>query len=150
MLRRTSKKLSRRGTAIAETAAVISVFFLLLFGIVEYCRFIFVQQLITAAAREGARYAVVNSTDTTLVSDTQSQVTQVMGGVDTKLNNFTVQLYQANSSGVNDGAATDAQFGAYMAVQIDCDYSPILPTFLLFNQTSYHMTAKCLMCSEAN
>jgi hypothetical protein len=40
---------------------------------------------------------------------------------------------------VNDGQASDAQFGQYIVVQFDGDYSPFLPTFLFMNNT-IHMT----------
>ena len=44
------------------------VFFLLVFGMIEYGRMVMVQQVLTNASREGARYAVIQSTnDTTAV-----------------------------------------------------------------------------------
>jgi Flp pilus assembly protein TadG len=51
---------ARRGSAIVETALVLSVFCLMLFGIFEYCRYLFVLHLVENSAREGARYASVN------------------------------------------------------------------------------------------
>jgi hypothetical protein len=80
---------------------------------------------------------------------TTAVVMQAMVGQDAKLNNFTVQVYQADPNGVNDGQASNAQFGQYIAVQIDGDYKPFLPTFLFMNQT-VHMNTKSLMCSEGN
>lgn len=50
----------RRGLTIVESALVMSVFLLLLFGMFEYCRFLLVLHVTNNAAREGARYAVVN------------------------------------------------------------------------------------------
>ncbi|MBN9122466.1 MAG: pilus assembly protein [Planctomycetes bacterium] len=50
----------RRGMTIVESALVLSVFLLLLFGMFEYCRFLLVLHVSNNAAREGARYAVVN------------------------------------------------------------------------------------------
>src|SRR4029077_20340838 len=72
---------TRRGrpaAALVETAAVVIVFLLFLFGIFEYCRLIYVQQMVENAAREGARYAIVNTTDTNLIADTQAQVNAKM------------------------------------------------------------------------
>src|SRR5882757_936386 len=51
---------NRRGAAAVEFAIVAPVFFLLVFGMVEYGRMIMVQQVITNAAREGARVGVLD------------------------------------------------------------------------------------------
>jgi Flp pilus assembly protein TadG len=47
----------RRGTAVVEFAVIAPLFFLLIFGMIEFGRVIMVQQIITNASREGARYA---------------------------------------------------------------------------------------------
>jgi Flp pilus assembly protein TadG len=229
MIRYANARLRRPGAAIVETAVVISVFLLFLFGILEYCRFVFIKQLTANASREGARYAVVNTSSATLDADVQTQVRKLMGGMDGKVRNFVVQAYHGDASGnkihafdasggsqvayfadaannyvmaegdtkvpvQTDGTgtyivdtdgdkvyvtlnqttgtvtglskadfdalvaskkilgvspATNAQFGEYIVVQIDCDYDPILPSFLLMNQT-IHITTKSLMYSEGN
>jgi Flp pilus assembly protein TadG len=60
---------NRRGAAVVEFAIVAPVFFLLVFGMIEYGRMVMVQQILTNASREGARYAVIQSTnDTTAVT----------------------------------------------------------------------------------
>jgi Flp pilus assembly protein TadG len=132
-----------------ETAAVIVIFLLLIFGILEYCRIIFVRQLLENATREGARFAVVNTNDTNLVADTQQVVTNAMGGMDSKVQNFTISVYAADSSGNNLGPPQTALFGNYIGVEIDCDYNPILPSFL-FLGNSLHLVQKTIMYSEAN
>lgn len=139
----------RPAAALVEMAAVVVIFLMFLFGIMEYCRFLFVRQLVVNAAREGARYAVVNITDATIVTDATSRVQQYMGGMDKKVRNFTIQVFEADTSGNYKDAAGNAQFGEYVAVQIDCDYDPILPT-LLFMGNTIHIQSKALMCSEAN
>ena len=50
----------RRGTAVVEFAIVAPVFFLLVFGMLEFGRMVMVQQIITNASREGARVAVLD------------------------------------------------------------------------------------------
>src|SRR6516225_6828952 len=97
LLRR--KNLARAGHTAVETAAVASVFLLFLFGILEYCRMIYVNEVVQNAAREGARYAIVNSYDTGIVSNTQAVVQSYMGGLDRTLQNYTCQVYAADSSG---------------------------------------------------
>jgi len=139
----------RQAAVLVEMAAVIIVFVMLLFGILEYCRFIFMRQLIVNAGREGARYAALHTLNDTVATDTEAKVRARMGGMDDKLSNFTVQLYAADADGNNIGDATDAEFGEYIAVEIECDYDPILP-ILLFMQDRIHLSSKTLMYSEAN
>jgi Flp pilus assembly protein TadG len=56
---------NRRGAAVVEFAIIAPVFFLLVFGMIEYGRMVMVQQILTNASREGARFAVVQSADNT-------------------------------------------------------------------------------------
>ena len=63
----------RTGAAVVEFAIVAPVFFLFVFGIIEFGRMLMVQQTITHAAREGARVAAldgstVNSVETAVNS----------------------------------------------------------------------------------
>jgi Flp pilus assembly protein TadG len=53
---------NRRGAAAVEFAIVAPVFFLLVFGMIEFGRMVMVQQVITNASREGARIAVLDGT----------------------------------------------------------------------------------------
>jgi Flp pilus assembly protein TadG len=139
----------RRGAAAVETAAVAVVFLLFLFGILEYCRLIYVQQVVINAAREGTRYAIVNTTDTNLIADTQARVQSYMGNLDKTLQNYSCQVYAADSSGNNIGSPLNVPFGQYICVQVQLTYSPILPSFLYLNKT-LTISSKCCMGSEAN
>lgn len=139
----------RRGAVLVEMAFVMLVFLLLLFGIMEYCRFTFYRQLVTNASREGARYAVVNSQDNTVVADTKAWVTKFMANMDKKMKNFTCDVYKSDSAGKNIGAADTAGFGEYICVDISLDYDPILPAFMFLNNT-IKIDVKSLMYSEAN
>lgn len=53
----------RTAAHLVEFAVVAPVFFLFLFGIFEYGRYVMTLQVMTNAAREGARYAVVTTND---------------------------------------------------------------------------------------
>jgi Flp pilus assembly protein TadG len=139
----------REGAALVELAVVISVFFLFLFGVLEYCRLVYVRQVVMNAAREGARYAVVNVADATVVSDTQACVKTRMCGLDSQTAYYTCQVYLSDASGNNIGSASNAAFGQYIAVQVDYDYTPIMPNFL-FMANTIRITSRDLMFSEAN
>ena len=51
---------NRRGAAAVEFAVVAPLFFLLVFGMIEFGRMVMVQQIITNGSREGARIAVLD------------------------------------------------------------------------------------------
>lgn len=51
---------NRQGAAAVEFAIIAPLFFLLVFGMIEFGRMIMVQQIITNASREGARMAVLD------------------------------------------------------------------------------------------
>jgi Flp pilus assembly protein TadG len=138
----------RSGTTVVETAVVIGMFLMLLFGIFEYARLLYTRQLVTNAAREGARYAVCHTYDSTVVADTQKLVKTYLGGMDT-MPNYKCLVYQADTAGNNIGAATDTQFGVYIAVEISLTYTPLTPSFLHLNSTMT-ISSKCCMGSEAN
>src|SRR4051812_47359519 len=71
-----SCRLNRRGAAVVEFAVVSPVFFLLVFGMIEYGRMVMVQQLLTNAAREGARVGVLdNSTASDVTTAVNSYLT---------------------------------------------------------------------------
>lgn len=139
----------RTGATVVELAFVVIIFFMVVFGIWEYGRMIFVRQMVVNAAREGARYAVVNTLDTTIETDTEAYVKKKMSGLDLKTTYYKCQVYLADDTGTNIGKAGDAQFGQYVCVQIDYDFSPVLPSFLYLSDT-LRITTKSLMYSEAN
>ena len=59
---------NRRGAAVVEFAVVAPLFFLLVFGMIEFGRMVMVQQVITNASREGARVAVLDGATTSEVN----------------------------------------------------------------------------------
>jgi hypothetical protein len=52
-----------RGQALVEFALVAPIFFLLLFALIEGGRFILVYETLHSATRDGARYAIVNGSN---------------------------------------------------------------------------------------
>jgi Flp pilus assembly protein TadG len=58
--RRTLARARSRGQAIAEFAIAAPIFFLMLFAIIDFGRYVYYVQVLNNAAREGARYAIVN------------------------------------------------------------------------------------------
>ena len=105
----------------------------------------------TNASREGVRFAVVNLGTPSLEPNTYLVVDKFMVGVQNRLKNYTRVLYQADASGNSLGvnSAEPAPYGAYLVVQIDYDYNPILPSMFFLNKT-FHVTTRTCMCNEGN
>ncbi len=79
-----------RGAAMVEFALVATVvFFPLVFGIVEFGRVVFAKTTITAAAREGVRYAIVRGGASGSVATATDVSNYVIGR--TKLSPIVVQ-----------------------------------------------------------
>jgi len=57
----TTRRHQRPGATAVEAALVLTITFLFIFGVFEYCRFLFFLEVAENAAREGARYATVNT-----------------------------------------------------------------------------------------
>lgn len=73
-------KHARRGAAMVEMALVLPLFLMLILGIIEFGRAMMVANLVTNAAREGARMAVLDgSTNTDVTSAVQTFLQSAIG-----------------------------------------------------------------------
>jgi Flp pilus assembly protein TadG len=72
------QRAAERGVTIVESAIILLMFFMLLFGVVEAGRFLNYRQVLTNAAREGARFAVTPLTQT----DTMPTKAEISAKVD--------------------------------------------------------------------
>ena len=59
----------QRGATVAEFAIVASVFFMMIFGIIEFGRLLYTHNALTDAARRGARYAALHPESVTCVKN---------------------------------------------------------------------------------
>jgi Flp pilus assembly protein TadG len=156
MLKTSSRPGGRRPAAAAvEFAFMAPVFFLMLLGIFEYARFLFTAQLMDNAAREGARYAVVN-TATASTTNVQTYVDSYLAGQGAQqfvsydpVTNITV--FKADpSTAQNTGLSwLSASWGDGIGVAVSGTYQPITPG-LFFLTGSVSVQATCVMTCEAN
>lgn len=63
MLRIKNNKNKERGSTLVEFAIGVTVFVMAMFGVLEFGRLLWVHNALTDAARRGARYAVLNSSE---------------------------------------------------------------------------------------
>ena len=87
----------RLGAAAVEFAIVAPLFFLLVFGMIEFGRMVMIQQVLTNASREGARKAVLDGSTSTAV---KSAVVTYMsnGGVTISTSNVTINPTDPSSA----------------------------------------------------
>ena len=127
---------NRRGAAVVEFAIVAPVFFLLVFGMIEYGRLVMVQQILTNASREGARRAVLDGATTA----------EVTTAVTTYLTNARIS---GSSVAVSPNPPNTAAFGAPVTVTVSVPFNQVswLPSpIFLGGQT---MTAASVMRRES-
>ena len=90
------------GAVLIEFALVITVLLILVFGVIDFGRLLFTANNLTAAAREGARFASVQPGPITGATTTSIQAevvarTSVIGGSPVTANNVTV-TYNPNAA----------------------------------------------------
>lgn len=160
----------RRGAAVVEAALVMGIFFVLLFGVFEYCRFLMVLHVTNNAARDATRYATVNvgcdpNDVATMKTNILNYATSRMGGVDKNIVGYQVAVYPCSTSGLpkslNTTTAADpfnasdtnnppwnqAVFTERIAVTIRGSYQPVTP-LLLFLPSSIPINITAMMGSE--
>lgn len=149
------RSLRRRGGAVVETALVLPIVLLFLFGIMEYGRYIFALQIFTNAAREGCRYAVTHTQPVTIggvttgnnTSDVNNTINAFLGGQ--QLTGQATQVYLSDSKGNNLGAWNNAQPGQFICVKITGNYTVMLPSLLSMPNT-IPIAAESVMICEGN
>ncbi len=87
MTQLTSTQKLRRGSAVVELAITLPVFVLILFGTIETTTMIFLQQSLEICAFQGARVAMIPSSDSTKVNTACDTILS-----DRKVNSATVTI----------------------------------------------------------
>jgi len=122
--------MNRCGAAVVEFAVVAPVFFLLIFGMIEYGRLVMVQQVLTNASREGARVGVLDGS-------TSADVT-------TAVNNYLTSA-RINSATVTitPNPPSSAGYGAPVTVAISIPFSQVswLPSPMFLGGTTMRATS---------
>lgn len=165
MIRRVQTQ-QRSGAAIVETAMVLPVVLMMLFGIFEYGRFVFVYTTATNAVRDGCRYAVAHTgSTTTTLSTIQTVVDNKMAGLKSQMAGYAVTCYFADPAklaltppvvaqhpvytGTNDWQK--ASYGDKIAVVMTGTYRPTMAQLLaLGSGATFNLRLVSLMTSEGN
>lgn len=125
---KTPRSENRRGAAMVEMALVLPVFLLVLMGMIEFGRAIMVGQLVTNAAREGARMAILDgSTNSSVSASIKSFLTTAAGVGD---GDITVTI---TVDGVANGSLASAESKDLVEVNVGIPFQKVSylpPTFL--------------------
>jgi Flp pilus assembly protein TadG len=154
-IKRQRTRKNRRGTAAVEAALVLPMTLLFLLGITEYGRYVMTLQLMSNAARSGARYAAAHVSPVILggvtygnaTSDVQNVVNTSLAGI--TLNSQNLQVFASDALGNNTGAWGTATPGESVCVQITGNYIPIVARYL-YLPTSIPISIKSVTRAESS
>src|SRR5215467_50586 len=138
------RKASEQGTTIVEAAIIITMFFMLLFGIFEAGRFVNTKQVLTNAAREGARFAVTPLSGTNTLPTTSE--------IEDRVNEY---LASANITGATTTVNPDVEVPTgpvttvYTLVQVQEPYH-VLTVPYFFNMLQITLSGEALMRNETS
>jgi Flp pilus assembly protein TadG len=118
-IRRSS--LVRRGVAAVEMAFVAPIFVTLTLGMIELGRGIMVGQLMTNAAREAARMAIIDGSTNTSVTNAAQSFMQSAAGI--SANDLSVTITTSTSGGGNSVANANPQ--DLITINLSLPYSKV-------------------------
>jgi len=116
---------SRQGAAAVETALVLPLFFLIVFGIIEFGRAFMVAQLLTNAAREGARAAITAGSTNTDVTTTVKGLVHDYTGVATSKVTVTISVNDSTSTQLSTAERRDMCEVVVTLPMSDCTFIPL-------------------------
>ena len=138
------RDVSERGATIVESAIILLAFFMFVFGIFEAGRFLNTRQVLTNAAREGARLAVAPLSGTNSLPSTAE--------IQTRVDDF---LASANITGATTtvdpavSVVTGSVTTVYTRVQVQKVYD-VVSVPLFFNMLQVTLTGEALMRNETS
>jgi Flp pilus assembly protein TadG len=104
---RSSRRAGQRGAAAVEFALVLPFLMLIVLGTIDWGYFFFVEQIVTNAAREGARVGSLTPNDPAAPDPAAdaTAVAEAEGTAETYLTNAGLSAANATIAAVNDGNA---------------------------------------------
>ncbi len=132
------------GAAMVEFALILPLFLLIFFGIVNYSILLFDQAIITNAAREGARWGSINTTQaSTAICSSASQGTTDPCGI---ANRYAASgLIAFGSATVSSVSSGDGTVGSEVAVTVTYSYQGLGYELTSFN---HQLVATAVMYHE--
>ncbi len=117
--RRSANRRGERGQALAEFALVLPLLLLLIAGIIEFGRAWNIKQAVTDAAREGARYTVVQDANVPTLADVQAKIEERLALASIETSTI---VFSTNTPGCASAAACFRIEGKQMTVDVSTQY----------------------------
>ncbi|MGB8645823.1 MAG: TadE/TadG family type IV pilus assembly protein [Anaerolineae bacterium] len=115
------KRNTERGQSLTELALLLPFLLMLILGTLDLSRAYEVYVDVTNAAREGARYAAGNATDSTIQTDVTTRVNQELTGAG--IGSVTVAALVCTSYSTNSViACSSAASGDYITVSVSTQF----------------------------
>jgi Flp pilus assembly protein TadG len=149
-----SQRDRQTGAVLVEAAFTLLTLCVFLFGIIEAGRFFQVQQFLTDAAREGARYAVTPMTQTTTLP-TATEITTVVqqfassaAGITPSVDVSCINL--STGAQINSGVCGVCASGTPCGTQVKASSSYQIMSLAMFSNLSITLQGKALMRNETS
>lgn len=144
----------RRGATAVELAFVAIPFFMFVFGIFEFGRFVLAKDLMREASREAARLASVNTNVTgshandMTAAEIEDKVRGLVNGVG--LDELSIQFSHVDDS--TSDWKNNATLQHQIAVTVTGNYTPMTPVFMLLggDTNSIQMSEASIAFSEGH
>jgi Flp pilus assembly protein TadG len=114
-----SSRQRQRGNAVLDMALVLPILLALAFGTVEFGYYFYVKHNVQAAAREGARAAIVPSA---VAGDVTTAVQNVMTAAGLGSSGYTTSVTDVNGNAINLSTATA---GTAIKVTVQCTWGNV-------------------------
>ena len=132
------KATRRRGQGLVEFAITAPIFFFMLFAIIDFGRYVYYVQILNNAAREGARYAIVNGSSSFNPVGPNRDDPKVAGvvrnyaiGVIGNTTLLTISCWKADPADCfpsdNPGVTPKNDRGFPVYVSVAYDFHPLIP-----------------------
>ena len=127
----------QRGATLPETALVIGVVLMLMFGIIDFSRYMYTYGFVANSARQGARWAMVRGSQSCTNAPNLSHCNAAPGDVQTYVQGLSVGLTTPSSmtatttwpgcTGIAPTGSPSNGPGCVVAVQVTYPFKFILP-----------------------
>jgi Flp pilus assembly protein TadG len=127
------------GATLVEFALAATIFFTLIFGIIEFCLVIYASNSVAIAAQQGTRYAMVRGSDWTsscasvssydcqaTAADVQNYILGQAGGPNLEASNITVTWLTTTAAG---STCTQYSQGCQVEVKVSYPFQLSIPFF---------------------
>ena len=118
-------KQNRRGAALVEMALVLPIFMAVVLGIIEFGRGMMVGQLVTNAAREGARRAIVDGTTNAEVTQAVSDFLTTAVNVDPADVSVAITISPGPGNPSPDNLLANSQTGDLVTVRVQVPFDKV-------------------------